>query len=138
MPRRKLGRESSPNHSETLLRCATALEGSRDVVGTGLAKKVRGQVVGVGGVLPLPHWDCIPAPPHTCPPPQAAMRGQMPTAPCGESWSQDRAAAQGGCGWWIDVTMVASTPPPSTAAWARHRSLLQEEGRKGALPGLRR
>lgn len=85
MPRRELGRESCPNHSETLLRCATALEGSRDCVGTGLAKKVRGQVVGVGGVLPLPHWDRIsPRHPHThtCPPnPKQPCRAKCPLPP---------------------------------------------------------
>lgn len=86
--------------------------------------------------------ECCPSltgtaspPPHTHAPPQAAMGGQMPTAPCGESWSQDRAAAQGGCGWWIDVTMVASTPP------TLHRSLgpapvITSGGRKeGSPPG---
>lgn len=134
MPRRKLGRESSPNHSETLLRCATALEGSRDVVGTGLAKKVRGQVVGVGGVLPLPHWDCIPAPPHTCPPPSSHGG---PNAHC-PLWRElePRQGCSPGRMWLVDRCNHGSQHPPTL-----HRSLgpapvITSGGRKeGSPPG---
>ena len=112
MPCTELGGEA-PGHILTTLRpgweearrCHSP-GGRRDKLGRGPGEepgpRVRGQESGSSAtqqpVVPCPHSTSPPQYRQTNPQPQAAKQGEMPAAPCGESRSQIRAGARGGCG----------------------------------------
>lgn len=99
----KASLSSGPNNSETLLGRglggAAAWRAAGMNCGGGLARSRRPRPAAISSEEPpspaprlLPHI-------HTqTPQPQAARQGEMPAARCGESWSQVRAEAGGGCG----------------------------------------
>lgn len=102
MPRRKLRGEPLEGRG---LRCATALESSRDKLGRGVWQEQSsgGQEAAAAGLLPSnserapPSPRLLPISTHE-PQAQAAAQGEMPAAPCAEGWSRGRTEAGGGCG----------------------------------------